>query len=104
MKLTQAIFISFFVATSSLPAQKSELTSLPFISGAEQITGLDQASVQDDALLVTYPANSFKSPSTGGFQFISRPIPESDEMTLSYTIDVPADFDFVKGYIFNSKK
>jgi hypothetical protein len=78
--------------------------SLAFVEGemlsefsAESITGKAQARVKNNALVVTYPKGSFKSPSTGGFQFISRPIPESDEMNLSYSIDVPADFDFVKG-------
>jgi hypothetical protein len=93
------------------PTPSSNLVALSFIAGAsgkeilssefnsDSITGIEQTSVRDNALVVTYPANSFKSPKTGGFQFISKPIEEADEMTLSYSIEVPEDFDFVKGYV-----
>lgn len=92
-------------------SQSSNVTDLGFISSSEKnaflsqewnadqnsFTGTPQAKVVNGALKVTYPSGSFKSPKTGGLQFIARPIPESDSMTLSYSVFVPSDFDFVKG-------
>ncbi|KAL3896676.1 MAG: hypothetical protein SGCHY_003921 [Lobulomycetales sp.] len=65
---------------------------------ASRYSGKKQVSVlNENALKVTYPSGSYKSPGTGGFQFVASPIAENDEMTLRYSIDVPADFDFNKG-------
>jgi hypothetical protein len=98
---------------TDIPSNPSSMLNLPFIEGTgkeilspefkgEKFVGLEQTQVDGNSLIVTYPKGSFKTPKTGGFQFISKPVVEAEEMTLTYSIYIPADFDFVKGYVLFS--
>jgi hypothetical protein len=53
--------------------------------------------INKTSIRVVYPKGSYKSPKSGGFQYISKPIKESDTIEMGYKIYIPKDFDYVKG-------